>query len=122
MAETTGGQILICRMWHGWTAAENALDYDLYLRDELFPRLERDLAHHGYRGFHVLRRKDGDEEEFVTMVWFQSLDSVRAFAGNDFETPVISAKAQSLLSRYANQVSHFELSGSSLPGWAGSPD
>jgi heme-degrading monooxygenase HmoA len=122
MAKTTGGQSLICRMWHGWTAAENAHGYDLYLRDELFPRLQRELAQHGYRGFHVLRRKDGNEEEFVTMVWFQSLESVRAFAGNDFETPVISAKARSLLSRYANRVSHFELSGSSWLGWAGPPD
>jgi heme-degrading monooxygenase HmoA len=109
-------------MWHGWTSAHNAHAYDSYLRNELFPRLERELAQHGYRGFHVLRRKDGDEEEFVTMVWFQSLDSVRAFAGNDFETPVISAKARPLLSRYANRVSHFELSGSSWLGSLGARD
>jgi hypothetical protein len=104
---------MICRMWHGWTKASHADAYDSYLRNELFPRVERELAASGYRGFHVLRLLQGSEVEFVTLVWFESLDAVRSFAGENYEIPVISDKARTLLSRYAERVDHFELSASS---------
>jgi heme-degrading monooxygenase HmoA len=102
-------------MWHGWTSAANADAYDTYLKSELFPRLERELTQHGYRGFQVLRLSKGSEVEFVTLVWFESLSSVRSFAGENYENPVITGKARSLLSRYAERVEHYELSGVRWP-------
>ena len=106
---------MICRMWHGWTAPPNADAYDNYLKGELFPLLERELTPHGYRGFQVLRLARGSEVEFVTLVWFESLLAVRSFAGQEYEKPVISAKAQALLSRYAERVEHYEVSGFRWP-------
>jgi heme-degrading monooxygenase HmoA len=103
---------MICRMWHGWTMASQADAYDSYLRNELFLGVERELGARGYRGFHVLRLERGVEVEFVTLVWFDSLDAVRSFAGQTYEVPVISAKARTLLSHYDERVEHFELSGS----------
>ena len=100
---------MICRLWHGWTKATDADAYESYLRDELYPRLTRELAEHGYRGHHVLRRELGDEVEFVTMTWFDSLASVRGFAGDDYETPVISDTAARLLDHYDPKPKHFEL-------------
>jgi hypothetical protein len=104
---------MICRMWHGWTKASHADAYDNYLKSELFPRLERELTAQGYRGFHVLRLERGSEVEFVTLVWFESLDAVRSFAGENYEIPVISDKARMLLSHYDERVDHFELRASS---------
>lgn len=104
-------------MWHGWTSSENADAYDSYLQNELFPRVKRELGGKGYLGFHLLRLAGDDEVEFVTMLWFESLQSVKAFAGENYATPVISAKAKSLLSRYADGVEHYELSGSSGSGF-----
>jgi heme-degrading monooxygenase HmoA len=104
---------MVCRMWRGWTRALDADAYDNYLRDELFPRVERELYAQGYRGFHVLRSEQGAETEFVTLVWFDSLDAVKSFAGQNYEIPVITAKARTLLSRYNERVEHFELSASS---------
>lgn len=63
---------MICRIWRGWTTPQNANAYESYLRDDLFPRLARELAHNGYRGFHILRLPRGDEVQFVTLVWFGS--------------------------------------------------
>jgi hypothetical protein len=100
---------MICRLWHGWTKVTDADDYESYLRDELYPRLDRELAEHGYRGHHVLRRELGDEVEFVTMTWFDSLASVRGFAGDDYETPVISDTAARLLDHYDPKAKHFDL-------------
>jgi len=103
-----------CRMWRGWTSLENAPAYRSYLIEELFPTLERDLAHHGYLGFEVLTRPLDLEVEFVTLVWFESLSAVRAFAGEDYEAPVISEKARTLVSRYEPGCTHFDVSGSRL--------
>ena len=44
----------------------------------------------GFIGADVLRRPDGDEEAFVTLTRFASLDAIRAFAGDDYERPVSS--------------------------------
>lgn len=96
-----------------WTAASGADAYDNYLKNELFPGLQRELGGGGYRGFHVLRLEQESEVEFVTLVWFDSLDAVRSFAGQTHELPVISAKARRLLSHYDDRVEHFELSASS---------
>lgn len=104
---------MICRMWHGWTTVSQADAYDNYLRNELFPGVKKELDARGYRGFHVLRSERGSEVEFVTLVWFDSLDAVRSFAGPTYEVPVISAKAHTLLSHYDEHVEHFDLSGSS---------
>jgi heme-degrading monooxygenase HmoA len=111
---------MICRMWRGWTTLANANDYDGYLQNELFPRLEHELAKRGYRGYHVLRLARNDEVEFVTMVWFESLHSVQSFAGKDYERPVISEKAQKLLSRYSDRCDHYELGGFHWPRAASS--
>jgi heme-degrading monooxygenase HmoA len=106
---------MICRMWHGWTALDKANAYEHYLRNELFPRVKSELGQRGYLGFHILRTNKERETEFVTLVWFESLESVKSFAGEKYETPVISDKAKGLLSRYDLQVVHYDLTGSS---WA----
>jgi hypothetical protein len=100
---------VICRMWRGWTTPQNADAYELYLRDELFPRLQRELADNGYRGFHILRQPGGDKVQFITLVWFTSIEVVKAFAGDDHERPYISETAAKLLSDYADRCEHFEL-------------
>jgi hypothetical protein len=100
---------MICRLWRGWTADDDADAYEAYLTDELYPRLGRELGGRGYRGYHVLRRADGAEVAFVTMTWFDSIESVRDFAGPGYETPVITEKAASMLSRYDDRALHYEL-------------
>ena len=47
------------------------------------------------------------------MLWFESIENVRAFAGESYEVPVISSKAKSLLARFADRADHYDLSGSS---------
>ena len=105
---------MVCRVWHGWTTVGHAQRYDDYLQNELLPRLDRELRSHGYRGYQVLRLSRGEEVEFMTMLWFDSIENVRAFAGENYETPVISEKARSLLTRFADRADHYQLSGSNL--------
>jgi hypothetical protein len=55
-----------------------------------------------------LRRADGGEVAFVTLTRFDSLDDIRAFAGDDYEVPVLEPQALALLSRYDERALHFD--------------
>jgi hypothetical protein len=105
---------MVCRVWRGWTTVSHAQSYDDYLQKELFARLSRELQAHGYRGYQLLRLDRGEEVEFMTMLWFDSLQGVRSFAGENYEIPVISEKARSLLTRFADRADHYQQSGSNL--------
>jgi len=56
----------------------------------------------------VLRRPDGADVAFVTLTRFETLDAIRAFAGADYERPVLEPQALALLSRYDEWALHFE--------------
>ena len=99
---------MICRSWHGWTAPANADAYEALLRTEIFPGIAR-RAIAGYRGIELLRRADGDAVEFVTLMWFDSIDDVRAFAGEDHEMAVVPPKARALLQRFDARSAHYEV-------------
>lgn len=96
---------MITRLWRGWTTSGNADAYERFLLEELFPSL-RAIA--GFRGADVLRRVERNGVAFVTLTRFESLEAVRAFAGEDFETPVLEPTAQALLSRFEPRAEHFE--------------
>jgi antibiotic biosynthesis monooxygenase (ABM) superfamily enzyme len=96
---------MITRLWRGWTTADNADDYERFLLDELFPSM-RGIP--GFDGATVLRRAEGAEVGFITLTRFESLESVRAFAGDDYEVPVLEPKALALLSHYDERAAHYE--------------
>jgi heme-degrading monooxygenase HmoA len=98
---------MITRVWHGWTAPANAAAYQALLLDEIFPAIAgRGVA--GYRGISLLRRELDAEVEFVTVMWFDSLDAVREFAGTDYHAAVVPAKARALLARFDARSQHYD--------------
>ena len=99
---------MISRIWHGWTTRENADAYEKLLRTEIFSGIAK-RSIQGYRGIHLLRRNVDDGVEFVTIMWFDSLDAVRAFAGEDYEAAVVPPKARQLLSRFDLHSAHYEV-------------
>ena len=99
---------MISRIWHGWTTLEKADAYETLLKNEIFIGIqERQIT--GYRGIQLLRRTHETEVEFITIMWFDSLDSVRTFAGEDYETAVVPPKARKLLSRFDAHSQHYEV-------------
>jgi antibiotic biosynthesis monooxygenase (ABM) superfamily enzyme len=98
-------RFVISRVWHGWTKPENAAAYEAMLRSEILPGINRVP---GFRGATLLRRRDGAEEEFVTITRFDDLDAVRAFAGDDYTRAVIAPGAGPLLTRYDEHSAHYE--------------
>lgn len=99
---------MISRIWHGYTTHENADAYETLLKKEIFHRIgERQIK--GYKGIQLFRRKLENEEEFITIMWFDSMDSVCSFAGEDYETAVVPPKARKLLSRFDARSQHYDV-------------
>lgn len=99
---------MICRIWRGWTTPAHADAYDRLLRTEIFHGIaERRIP--GYHGIELLRRPVDGSVEFVTLMWFESLDSVRAFAGDDYEIAVVPPAARALLERFDARSAHYEV-------------
>jgi heme-degrading monooxygenase HmoA len=98
---------MIGRLWSGRTEPANADAYEAFLRDDLLPEV---ASLDGARGGYVLRRDTLDGAvEFVTLTLFESLDAVRAFAGEELDQAVIEPRAAELLAEYDPQVRHFEI-------------
>ena len=99
---------MIARIWHGWTTPQNADAYETLLKTEIFSGIAAKNVK-GYRGIELLRRPLGDEVEFVTIMWFDSLAAVKAFAGEDHETAYVPDKARAVLARFDARSQHYEV-------------
>lgn len=99
---------MIGRVWHGWTTLENADEYERVLTEEVFPAIAAKGVR-GYRGIELFRRAAGDEVEFMTIMWFDSLAAVREFAGEDYETAYVPPAARAVLARHDERSSHYEV-------------
>jgi heme-degrading monooxygenase HmoA len=97
---------MIARLWSGWTEPQNADAYETLLKAEIFPGiLARKIA--GFRRIELLRAGVGGEAEFVTVMWFDSLDAIKAFAGANYEVAVVPPKARALLKRFDARSRHY---------------
>ena len=99
---------MIGRVWHGWTTPEKADAYDALLQREIFVGIKKRRIP-GFRRIQLFRRDLGAEVEFVTFMWFDSLDGVRVFAGADYEQCVVPPAARALLSRFDERSQHYEV-------------
>jgi heme-degrading monooxygenase HmoA len=96
---------VIGRFWRGWTTFENADAYEELLRTKILPGIHRV---DGYKGAYLLRRDVEDGVEFATLTLWESMDAVRAFAGEDYEVAVVPPEARELLSRFDQRSEHYE--------------
>ncbi len=99
---------MIVRIWHGWTAPGNADKYEALLKEEIFVGIQNRHIH-GFKSIQLLRREDGEGVEFVTIMWFDSLDAVREFAGENYEAAVVPEKARAVLSHFDERSQHYEI-------------
>ncbi len=100
---------MICRLWRGWTTPENADAYQHVLLEQVIPlRIEaRRIA--GFRHIDVMRREAGDEVEFQTLMWFDSLEAVKSFVGEDYSVSHVPEEARAVLARFDERAAHYEV-------------
>jgi len=99
---------MISRIWHGYTTLKNANAYENLLKEEVFTGIANRKIK-GYKGIELMRRNLGSEVEFITIMWFDSIDSVRVFAGEDYEQAVVPPAARKLLFRFDGRSQHYEV-------------
>lgn len=103
---------MIGRIWRAWATAENADSYEHLLRDKILPELD---AAEGCRGAYVLRREQHDEVEFIVLHFFDSIDAVRKFAGDNYEAAVVPEPARKLLVRFDATAQHYDVRAEPTP-------
>jgi antibiotic biosynthesis monooxygenase (ABM) superfamily enzyme len=97
----------ICRIWRGWTTPENAAAYEAIVRDEVIPEIEgRRIP--GFLSIDLMRRHVEVGVEFATIMWFDDLESVKAFVGEDYEVAHVPDRARAVLSRFDERSAHYE--------------
>ena len=99
--------MMIARVWHGYTKPEHADSYEAMLTPELLPGISQTR---GYKGSYLLRRNLGTEVEFITILFFESLDLLRSAAGHDdYETAIIPEERRQYLARFDRRATHYEV-------------
>ena len=102
----------VARIWRGWTTIENADAYQAVAEREVFPAIiGRGIP--GLLGAQLMRADDvvNDEVEFTTIIWFNNLDSVKNFMGEDYRRAHLPVNAEAVLERYDPEAKHFHLVG-----------
>ena len=97
---------MICRIWRGWTSFENADTYESIVRGEVIPEIE---AMHvpGFRHIDLMRRTLETEVEFVTLMWFDDIESITRFVGTDYTRSHVPPAARAVLARFDERVAHY---------------
>ena len=97
---------MIARIWRGRAKGANAEAYARHVTQTVFPTLP---AIAGYRGAYLLRRETPEGTEFLALTLWDSLASIKAFAGADVERAVVEPAARAVLSDFDDFVRHYEV-------------
>ena len=97
---------MVARTWRGWTRREDADAYVEYL-ERTGMRAYRGTP--GNLGAWILRHDEGARTEFVTLTFWESLDAIRGFAGEDVERAVFYAEDDRFLVAREETVTHWQV-------------
>lgn len=97
---------MICRTWRGWATPANADAYEKIVRGQVIPGIEA-MRIPGFRHIDLMRRDLGGEAEFLTVMWFDDIDSIKAFVGEDYEVSHVPPEARAVLARFDERSAHY---------------
>ena len=93
-------------MWRGWTSLDNADAYEAVVRGQVIPGIEA-MQVSGFRHIDLLRRELENEVEFVTLMWFDDIASIKRFVGDDYTRSHVPPAARAVLARFDERVTHY---------------
>jgi heme-degrading monooxygenase HmoA len=97
---------MIARIWKGAVRRPDGDAYARYMQDT---GVAGYAATPGNRGVWMLRRDAGDRTEFLMFTLWDSLEAVKAFAGDDPETAVFYAEDDRYLVERDLTCVHYEV-------------
>ena len=101
---------MIVRMWHGRVAVDKAAAYREFLNRRAVPDYQ---SVPGNLSVHILQRNEDQVTHFITMTFWESLEAIRGFAGDDIEVAKYYPEDQDFLLEFEPTVVHYEVVGGS---------
>ena len=95
---------MIARIWRGAVNSADGDEYEAYIEATGFAAYGKTA---GNRGAWMLRRDKGELTEFVTFSLWDSVDAVKAFAGEDYEVAVYYPEDERFLVERDDTVLHY---------------
>ncbi len=98
---------MIVRIWRG--QAESGAKADAYYRhfsETVAPELQ---ALRGNQGAWLLRRDLGAKTDFLAVTFWESIEAIRGFAGDNVLAAVVEPEARAVLSEFDDFARHYEL-------------
>jgi heme-degrading monooxygenase HmoA len=102
-------QAMIARIWQGQTLEKHKEEYLGYLQRT---GLRGYQATKGNLGALVLHRDEDGKTHFLTLSFWDSVDSIKLFAGDEYEKARYYPEDEKYLLTFEPTVTHFEVLGS----------
>lgn len=97
---------MVIREWRGRARRSRADAYPRHFRERVISEL-RQVP--GFIGAQLARRDLDGEVEFLVLTQWQSMDTIRAFAGTEVEKAVVEPGAAAALVEFDERVRHYEV-------------
>jgi hypothetical protein len=101
---------MIARLWHGMVPISKGDEYFELMREIALPDY---LAIPGNLGAWCLRRADGDVIHFEMLTFWEDVEAIKRFAGNDYEMAKYYDFDCNYLLEMEPRVRHFDAHGGS---------
>ena len=101
---------MIIRMWHGRVPTNKANEYRRFLESRAIPDYQ---SVEGNISVFILERKEGEATHFITMTFWENLDVIKGFAGDDIELAKYYPEDKEFLLEFEPRVVHYEVVGQS---------
>lgn len=99
---------MIARIWHGRVPGGKAAAYREFLNKRAIPDY-RSVA--GNLSVHVLERLEGEVAHFITLTFWENMDAIRSFAGDDVERAKYYPEDAEFLLDFEPTVVHYNVVG-----------
>lgn len=97
---------MIARIWHGTTKLSDMDEYTLFMKEKAVPDYKRT---EGFVKLSFLRHIEADIAHFTLITYWENLEVIKNFAGEDYETPKYYAKDKWYLLEFEDKVTHYEV-------------
>jgi heme-degrading monooxygenase HmoA len=97
---------MLVRILHGVTLEAKAYEYIEVLNKT---GMKEYCATQGNLGAYVLRRIEGDEAHFLTITFWDSVESIKKFAGEEYEKARYYPEDAEYLLEFEEKVAHYDV-------------
>jgi len=101
---------MVLRMWHGRVPTSKAQAYRSFLNQRAIPDYQS-VA--GNLSVYILERTEGKVTHFVTLTFWEDMDAIKGFAGDNVESAKYYPEDKDFLMEFEPNVLHYEVVGHS---------